>query len=77
MTEEEWRIYDNDGELDEIRTSGGCHLERMSKKGWFLSCIRADGSEFCVWFRGKVESTEERPAPTRIDTMIAVREEMR
>ena len=75
MTEDEWTIYDNDGGLDEIRTSGGCFLERLSKKGWLLSCIRADGSELSVWFRGKVELTEERPAPARIDAVLAARED--
>ena len=71
MTEEEWIKYDDDGGLEEVSTSGGCHLERLSKKRWFLSCIRADGSEFVVYFKGKVEMTEERPAPPRIDAMIA------
>ena len=54
--------WDDDGNLDEVVTDGGAHLERMSKKNWFLNCVRADGSEFCVWFHGKVTMTEERPA---------------
>jgi len=55
--------YDDDGELDEIVTDGGMHLERMSKKGWFLSGSRADGSSIAIWFRGKVTMVEERPSP--------------
>ena len=50
---------DDDGSLDEV-VAGGAHLERLSKKSWFLSMARVDGSEFCVWFRGKIEMTEER-----------------
>jgi hypothetical protein len=59
--------YDERGLLDEVVTAGGAHLERMSggeKRGrWFLNMIRADGSEFCVWFSGAITLTEERPAP--------------
>lgn len=51
---------DDDGMLDEVVTDGGAHLERMNKKSWFLSMQRADGSEFCVWFRGRIQATEER-----------------
>lgn len=62
MTDPTERVdYNDDGELDEVVTLGGVHLERMSKRRWFLSCIRADGSEFCVWFKGEVTMTEERP----------------
>lgn len=57
---------DERGELDEVVTDGGAHLERMSgsdKRGsWFLSMRRADGSEFCLWFHGALACTEERPA---------------
>lgn len=57
--------YDDRGQLDEVVTAGGAHLERMSggdKRGrWFLLMQRADGSEFCVWFEGAVTLTEERP----------------
>lgn len=55
--------YDANGHLDEVVTNGGAHLERMSKKGWFLSCMRQDGSSFAIWFRGKITLTENRPAP--------------
>jgi hypothetical protein len=51
--------------LDEVVTDGGAHLEHMGGKSWFLSMERADGSEFCVWFKGKVTMVEERDAPQR------------
>ena len=54
--------YNDDGSLDEV-VAGGAHLEHMGGKGWFLAMQRADGSEFCIWFRGKITMTEERPAP--------------
>ncbi len=54
--------YDKAGELDEVVTNGGAHLERMGKRSWFLNCIRADGSAVCVWFDGKVTMVEERDA---------------
>lgn len=44
-------------------TDGGAHLEHMGGKSWFLSMERKDGSEFCVWFDGKITMTEERDAP--------------
>lgn len=56
------RIEWDGPDLDEVVTDGGAHLERMSKNTWFLSCARADGSEFCIWFKGKITSTEEREA---------------
>ena len=56
--------YDDDGMLDEVVTDGGAHLERMGIKGWYLSMRRADGSELCVWFSGKVTLVEEREPPT-------------
>lgn len=52
--------YNPDGSLDEV-VAGGAHLEHMGGKGWFLAMQRADGSEFCVWFHGKITMTEERP----------------
>lgn len=55
--------FDDNGKLDEVVTDGGCHLERMSRDRLFLSCIRADGSEFAVWIKGRVTMTEERPPP--------------
>lgn len=55
--------YDDKGELDEVCTDGGAHLERLSNKTWWLSCQRADGSEFCIWFKGTITMTEERPPP--------------
>ena len=29
------------------------------------SCVRADGSEFCIWFHGKITLTEEREPPPK------------
>ena len=55
--------YDDSGELDEVCTDGGAHLERMSGRGWFLQMARADGSALCVWIEGKVSMIEERAAP--------------
>ena len=52
--------HDDKGELDEVCTDGGAHLERMSERGWFLQMDRADGSTFCVWIEGRVTLTEER-----------------
>lgn len=60
-------LYDDKGELDEVVVQGGAHLERMRSRSWFLSMRRADGSEFCVWFEGKVTMTETRPAEGRND----------
>jgi hypothetical protein len=57
--------YDDDGALDEAVIEGIAHLERMSKKGWFLSMTRPDGSSFCVHFRGKVQMVEHRRADGR------------
>lgn len=54
--------YDEGGALDEVVTDGGAHLERMDDGQWFLSCVRADGSEFAVWIDGRVTMTEERDA---------------
>ncbi len=59
--------YDEAGHLDEIVTDGGAHLECLGggkrRARWFLNCIRADGSEICVWLEGRVTLIEERPAP--------------
>ncbi len=49
--------------LDEVCVNGGAHLEHMDDDAWFLSMRRADGSEFCVWWHGRVTLTEERPPP--------------
>jgi hypothetical protein len=58
---EDRREYTEDGALDEIVGSGGAHLERLSKKNWFLSITHADGSQSAVWFRGRIELFEVRP----------------
>lgn len=55
--------YDDDGQLDEVVTDAGMHLERMSEHGWFLAGHRADGSSIAILFRGKVTLVEDRPAP--------------
>ena len=64
MTDANERItYDDAGDLDEV-VAGTAHLERMSKKKWFLAMRRADGSEVAIWFCGTISLVEERPAPT-------------
>lgn len=52
--------YDDKGRLDEVVTDGGCHLEHMGGKDWFLACYRDDGSTFAIWFNGKISMTEEQ-----------------
>lgn len=54
---------DEDGGLDEIVTDGGCHLERMGDKTWWLDCIRKDGSSHAIWIKGRVTSEEHRDPP--------------
>lgn len=56
--------YDDNGELDEVVTDGGMHLERTSDGGWFLSGQRLDGSQVVVYLTGKVDLVEEWPAQT-------------
>jgi hypothetical protein len=58
--------WNDDGSLDEVVTDGGAHLEHMGGKHWFLSCVRADGSEFAIWFKGKITMAEERDPPKGI-----------
>jgi uncharacterized protein YodC (DUF2158 family) len=52
--------YGDDGTLDEVVVTGGANLEHLDENRWFLSMLRADGSEFCLWFDGKITMTEER-----------------
>ena len=40
--------YDENGDLDEVVTDAGMHLERLSKKGWFLSGERSDGTSIAT-----------------------------
>ena len=56
--------YDDNGELDEVVTDGGMHLERTSDDGWFLSGYRSDGSQVVIYLTGKVNLVEEWPAQT-------------
>lgn len=56
------RLTYEDGELDEIVTNGGAHLERMDDDEWFLECVRSDGSSVAVWISGTVRRVEEREA---------------
>ena len=44
--------YDHDGELDEVVTDAGMHLERLDSETWFLSGARSDGSSIAIWFTG-------------------------
>jgi hypothetical protein len=55
--------WDSDGLPDEVVVNGGAFLERMDGRAWFLEMIRADGTSFCVWFKGRILWTEERSAP--------------
>lgn len=57
----------DDGKLDEIVSCGTAHLEHMGGQSWFLSMGFADGSEHCVWFRGKVTMEERREPPALLD----------
>ena len=63
MTE---RIERNDdGTLDEIVCNGSAHLEYMGGNRWFLSMVFADGSEHCVWVKGKITLEESREPRTK------------
>lgn len=53
--------YDDKGQLNEVVTDAGMHLERTST-GWFLSGQRSDGTAIAIWLTGKVVLIEERPA---------------
>lgn len=58
--------YDDKGNLDEIVTDAGVHLEDLGGNRWFLACARSDGTEIRVWIRGKVtliedDATEGKP----------------
>lgn len=57
--------YDDECRLDEVVTDGGAHLENLDDDSWFLSCRRSDGSEFCIWFEGRITLTEERAVPKK------------
>ena len=50
--------YDDNGELDEVVTDGGMHLERTSDGGWILAGQRLDGSQVVVYLTGKVDLVE-------------------
>jgi hypothetical protein len=42
-----------DGSLDEVCSSRGAHLKRMSGKRWRLVFYHADGTETGFWFGSK------------------------
>ncbi len=54
--------YDDAGNLDEVVTDGGAHLEALDDNHWFLCCERADGTALCLWIEGRILDTEERDA---------------
>ena len=56
--------YDDNGELDEVVTDGGMHLERTSDDGWVLVGHRLDGSQVVVYLTAKIHLVEEWPAQT-------------
>jgi hypothetical protein len=51
--------YDDKGNLDEIVTDAGVHLEDLGGNRWFLGASRSDGTEIRVWFNGKVTMVED------------------
>jgi hypothetical protein len=53
---------DRKGQLDEVVSDGGGHLERLSANMWFLNLVNADGSSVAVWIAGKVTMFETRDA---------------
>lgn len=63
---------DERGELDEVVTDGGAHLERMDRDRWFLNCVRSDGSSYALWIHGKVVLEEERSVPAEDDALLRV-----
>jgi hypothetical protein len=70
--EMEDRVTFEDGHLDEVVSSRGAHLERMSGNRWFLIFYHEDGTETAIWFDSKNlrkpfwETREPRPShPTR------------
>jgi hypothetical protein len=52
--------FRKNGKLDDVVTDGGAHFERLNKNAWFLNCIRADGTSFSVWIKGKITHFEDR-----------------
>jgi len=51
---------DRKGQIDEVVSDGGGHLERLDKDRWFLNLVNADGSSVAVWIAGKVTMFETR-----------------
>ncbi len=45
--------YDDKGRLDEIVSTKGAHLERLSKKEWYLCFEHEDGATTALWFTSK------------------------
>lgn len=45
--------FDDHGELDEIVSASGAHLERMDKNRWFLEFMHEDGTSTAIWFSSK------------------------
>jgi hypothetical protein len=52
------------GPIDEIVCHGSAHLEQLDKNRFFLSMVFADGTEHCVWFKGRITYEERREAHT-------------
>ena len=50
------------GPIDEIVCHGSAHLEQLDTNRFFLSMVFADGSEHCVWIKGKITYEEGREA---------------
>lgn len=44
------RVDFEDGELDEIVSTKGAHLENLGDDQWFLIFYHADGTQTALWF---------------------------
>lgn len=45
--------FDDSGELDEVVSTKGAHLERIGTNRWFLIFDHADGSQSAFWFTSR------------------------
>ena len=56
-------VLEADGDLEEVSTDAGGHLERLDDGDWFLSLQRLDGSSVAIWITGDVTLWEVRDPP--------------
>lgn len=62
------RVDFEDGELDEIVSTRGAHLESLGNDQWFLCFEHADGTSTALWFTSRdlvKPMWETRPAIDR------------